>query len=194
MHHRGTEEDEGAQREEVSFFAPAKNKKNPPSVPPHPPLCLCGASLFSLFLLFLFSCQTKSAWHVTHLSDTDSTRLSYAVQDIVNEVGVQICLIEGQMTTHLEVHSQMIPPYLGNPEEALVKMHIEGKQVSGVARRHDGGQRLTLPLHLQESLVESLKAGKNVILHLEGFSTKLDARQFPQNYTTPWKPWINLLS
>jgi hypothetical protein len=40
-----TEEDEGAQREENSFVVLRKQKiKNPPSVPPHPPLCLCGES------------------------------------------------------------------------------------------------------------------------------------------------------
>jgi hypothetical protein len=42
IHHRGTEEDEGAQREERDFFSS--------SVPPHPPLCLCGESSLLLII------------------------------------------------------------------------------------------------------------------------------------------------
>lgn len=151
-----------------------------------------------LLLLSLASCQTTPSWQVSHIEAHDSARLSYAVRDIVNEIGVEICQVRGQVTTYLEVHSQTIPPYQGNPGEALVKMKIEEKVITGVAKRHEGGQRLTLPVQLQECLMESLKSGKNVTILLKGYSTKLDAHLFQEQYQTlsqkPRKPWINLLS
>jgi hypothetical protein len=135
-----------------------------------------------LAFIALASCQTNPVWQATHMPSQDGARLSYHVQDIVNEVGVQICRHKEQITTHLEVHSQSIPPYQDNPQAALVKLKVENQIFEAVARRHAGGQRLTLPLQLQESLIDNLRAGKTVTLLLEGYSTKLEGKHFLPHY------------
>jgi len=141
----------------------------------------------SLFLLlFLFSCQSSNSWEVSHIQtgnkSYNSARLSYPVHDIVNGVAVEMICAQGHVNTYLEVHSQTIPAYEGNPKEALVVMKIAGKSIKGIAYRHEGGQRLSLPLDLHELLITSLQNKQPVTIVLEGYYTKIDPEQFSEQY------------
>ena len=89
--------------------------------------------------------------------ESNSARLSYPVEDPVNGIGIEMIAAQGLVSTYLEVHSQKVPAYQGNPKEALVIMKIDGKTFQGIANRHEGGQRVSLPPQLHQLLIESLQ-------------------------------------
>jgi hypothetical protein len=112
----------------------------------------------------------------------NSARLSYPVQDKVNGIGIEMIYREGLVNTYLEVHSQTVPSYKGNAKEALVIMKIDGKTFQGIAHRHEGGQRLSLPSQLHLLLIDGLRMNQPVTILLEGFFTTLDPNEFAEQY------------
>lgn len=138
-------------------------------------------------LLFLLgSCEPQHAWNVAHLQAEkecyNSSRLSYRVHDMVNEVAVEMVCSLGQLNTYLVVYSQTIPPYKGNPKEAYVRMKTSQATIEGVGYRHDGGQRIALPSDLQQFLIDSLLQGEMTTLALDGYSANLTPDHFAQRY------------
>ena len=142
--------------------------------------------LYFFLLLCLCACQSNKSWEVSHVQagkeEYNSARLSYPVEDIVNGIGVEMICAQGLINTYLEVHAQHIPPYQGNAKEALVILKIEGKTFQGIAHRHEGGQRASLPPQLQQVLTESLQLGQPVTVLLEGYFTTLDPKEFLEQY------------
>ena len=153
------------------------------SVQPHLSLCLCGKFLL---LLFLFGCQSTNSWEVAHIQtgreNYNSARLVYPVRDIVNGIAVGMVCAQGQVNTYLEVHTQTIPPYQGNPKEALVVMKIAEQMTQRVACRHEGGQRLSLPSDLSTLMIESLQQNHPVTIILEGYATTIHPEDFSKRY------------
>ncbi len=139
-----------------------------------------------LFFLLLCGCESSSLWHVSHQKGSekkfDSARLSYPVRDRVNEVAVEMVYSKKSLRTYLEIHSQTIPPYQGNPQHALVKVKTPEHTCQGIAHRHQGGQRVTLPTDLQEVLVEALMKNSPVTIELMGYSTTLQPDNFALFY------------
>ena len=149
-----------------------------------------------LFLVVLGGCSASSEWQVSHQKGSqkgfNSSRLSYPVHDKVNGVGVEMVYVKNNLKTYLEVHSQTIPPYKNNSKEALVKMTTKDQIIHGIAHRHEGGQRVTLPADLQEILVDSLRNGFPVTLELIGYSTTLEPRDFALVYQEMQKAPVNI--
>ncbi len=147
-------------------------------------------------LVVLWGCSASSEWQVSHQKGSqkefNSARLSYPIRDKVNGVGVEMVYVKNNLKTYLEVHSQTIPPYKNNPKEALVKMTTGEKTIHGIAHRHEGGQRATLPADLQEILVDSLRKGSPVTVELIGYSTTLEPHDFALAYQEMQKAPINI--
>jgi hypothetical protein len=137
-------------------------------------------------LLFLSACESSKTWEVSHIQaghkESISSRLSYPIRDIVNGIAVEMICAQGRVNTYLEVHAQTIPPYQGNPKEALVIMKVKDKTFQGIAARHEGGQRISLPPQLHQLLIESLQLNEPVTVMLEGYFTTLDPKEFPEQY------------
>ncbi|HUD00839.1 MAG TPA: hypothetical protein VMR37_00770 [Rhabdochlamydiaceae bacterium] len=146
-------------------------------------------------LLILCACESNKSWEVSHVQsdkkDNHSSRLSYPVGDIVNGIGIEMICAQGLVNTYLEVHAQHIPPYQGNSKEALVILKIEGKTFQGIADRHEGGQRLSMPPQLHQLLIESLQLGRPVTILLEGYFTTLDPKEFSEQFRELQSPPIN---
>ena len=142
--------------------------------------------MFIFLLLFLWGCQSSSAWHVSHQKGSqkefDSSRLSYPVHDRVNGVAVEMIYAKKGLRTYLDVYSQMIPPHQGNGKEAFVKIKAAEQTYQGIAHRHQGGQRATLPAELQQIVVDHLLKGSPVTIELIGYSTTLLPHNFLLSY------------
>jgi hypothetical protein len=138
------------------------------------------------FLLLLCACESNKSWEVSHVQAGkkayNSSRLSYPVLDTVNGIGIEMICAQGLVNTYLEVHAQQVPPYQGNPKEALVILKIDGKTFQGIGHRHEGGQRVSLPPQLHQLLTESLLLRQSVTVLLEGFFTTLDPTTFPEQF------------
>ncbi|MBS0648761.1 MAG: hypothetical protein JSS10_06015 [Verrucomicrobia bacterium] len=153
-----------------------------------------------LLLLTLCACESSKSWEVSHVQagqkEYNSSRLSYPIRDIVNGIGVEMICTQGQVKTYLEVHAQTIPPYQGNPKEALVIMKVKDKTFQGIAHRHEGGQRVSLPPQLHQLLIESLQLNAPVTVMLEGYFATLDPKEFPEQFqelqTEPMKNPLQL--
>ncbi len=154
-----------------------------------------GRNFLPLFL-FLWGCSPSSEWQVSHQKGSqkefNSSRLSYPIRDKVNGIGVEMVYVKNNLRTYLEVHSQTIPPYKNNPKEALVRIKTDEKTIHGIAHRHEGGQRATLPADLQDILVDNLLKGSTVTLELIGYTTTLDPRDFALVYQEMQKAPINI--
>jgi hypothetical protein len=152
-------------------------------------------SKFFSFLL-LWGCAASPHWQVSHQKGSqtqfDSARLSYPTRDRVSGVAVEMIYARNKLRTYLEVHSQTIPPHLGNPKEAAVKLKTPHETICGIAHRHQGGQRLTLPAHLQEILIHHLMEGSAVTIQLAGYSTTLDPQDFALSYRKVQKAPLNI--
>ena len=112
----------------------------------------------------------------------NSARLSYPVQDAVNGIGIEMICAQGLINTYLQIHAQRIPAYQGNDKEALVILKIDGKTFQGIAHRHEGGQRVSLPPQLQQVLTESLQLNQPVTVLLEGYFTTIDPKEFSEQF------------
>jgi len=139
--------------------------------------------IFAVFLLFS-SCTGSDRWTVSHLGShkEGSSRLTYSSQDAVNGLDLEFLRVGTDLHTYLQVHSQSIPPLNGNPKEALVVFKFGDKELSGVAFRHEGGQRLMLPPAMQQQLINALKEEKQVTIRLQGYQAVIDAASFPQSF------------
>jgi hypothetical protein len=139
-----------------------------------------------LVVLLLWGCTSAPAWQISHQKGSqkefDSARLSYPVRDRVNGLAVEMIYAKKSFRTYLEVHSQMIPPYQGNPKDAFVKLKTSDKTLQGIAHRHQGGQRVTLTPELQKALVDTLLSGSPVTIELVGYSTTLQPEEFTLSY------------
>jgi len=141
------------------------------------------ASLFwrgTLVVLLLSSCSSSDSWAVSYLDGKgrSSSKLVYAARDIVNGVDLEFLRVGEELHTYLQVHSQMIPAFNGNAKEALVTFNINGTTHSGVAYRHEGGQRILLPEPLQNLLIEALKENKSVKIELQGYQATIEPGEF----------------
>lgn len=147
-------------------------------------------------LLFLWGCQSSPTWVVSHQEGAEkqfeSARLTYPVRDKVNEVAVEMIYAKESTRTYLSVLSHKIPPYQGNPKEARVTLKIADQTLQGVAYRHQGGQRASLPQELQEVLIQHLLAGTPVTVQLDGYSTILEPEQFALSYQEMQKMPLNI--
>ena len=146
----------------------------------------CGFASF-LTLGLMTGCQSSSPWIASHVqagnTTYNSSRLSYRLHDIVNEIGVEMICAQGLINTYLEVHTQQIPPYQGNLKEALVVMNTSDQTKHAVGYRHEGGQRISLSADLQEFLITSLQNNQTVTISLKGYATTLN----PHNFTTQFE-------
>ena len=147
-------------------------------------------------LFALISCTSSSPWQVSHLpgaeKEFDSARLTYPVRDKVNEVAVEMIYTKNQLRTYLVVHTLAVPPYQGDPQKALVTLKIPEQSFQEVAARHQGGQRISLPPHLQDILVETLASGHSATIELQGYSTQLSPNQFSTAYEKMKKNPLNI--
>ena len=141
---------------------------------------------YFIILILLGGCYSSPAWHVTHQpgsqKEFDSARLSYPIRDKVNEVAVEMIYTKNSLRTYLTVLSHTIPPYQGNEKEARVVIKTLSEQMTGVAHRHAGGQRVTLPESLQQTVIDLLIQGSAVTIELVGYSTTLKPNDFKSFY------------
>ena len=139
-----------------------------------------------IFLLLLCSCAQNDNWTVDHIQTGNeafsSSKLSFPTHDAVNGIDLEFLRVEGQLHTYLQVHSQAIPPYQGNPKEALVTLQMGETTFSGIAHRHEGGQRLLLSNPLQEYLLKALQDQTSVTIRLEGYKTVVATEQFLEHF------------
>jgi len=99
---------------------------------------------------------------------------------------------KNRLKTYLEVHSQSIPSYQGNEKEARVILRTKDGILHGIAHRHQGGQRATLPPELQESLIATLQKGESATIDLMGYSTTLEPHNFNKFYSELEKPPLKI--
>ena len=142
---------------------------------------------YCLFIVVILGgCYASPAWHVTHQTGSqkefDSARLSYPIRDKVNEVAVEMIYTKNSLRTYLAVLSHLIPPHQGNEKEARVVIRTPSEQITGVAHRHAGGQRVTLPESLQQTVIDHLLEGNPVTIELVGYSTTLKPTDFKTFY------------
>jgi len=139
-----------------------------------------------IFLFLLCSCTQNDNWAVNHIQTGNeafnSSKLSFPTHDAVNGIDLEFLCVQGKVHAYLQVHSQTIPPYQGNPKEAVVTLQMGETTFSGIAHRHEGGQRLLLSDSLQEHLLKALKENKSVTIRLEGYKTVVAAEQFSEHF------------
>ena len=139
-----------------------------------------------ILLLLLCSCAQNDNWTVSHIQTGNeafnSSKLEFPAHDTVNGIDLEFLCVQGKTHAYLQVHSQTIPAYQGNPKESIVSLQIGETTFSDTAHRHQGGQRLLLSDALQEHLLKALNENKSVIIRLEGYKTIVDAEQFSKHF------------
>lgn len=139
-----------------------------------------------IFLLLLCSCVQKDNWMVSHIKTGseafNSSKLSFPTQDAVNGIDLEFLCVEGKVHTYLQIHSQTIPAYRGNPKEALVTLQMGEETFSDVAHRHEGGQRLLLSDISQQHLLKALQDKTSVTIRLEGYKAIVASEQFLEHF------------
>jgi hypothetical protein len=135
-----------------------------------------------LLLLSFFSCAAKSQWEVSHIkggsAEFNSSRLAYHSEDRVNGIDLEFLKTKDSLNLYLHVHSRPIPCFQDSPKKAKVTVQAEDKSYTFSALRHEGGQRLLLPSSIQEIIIETLKNGMPVVIHLEGYDVSIEPACF----------------
>jgi len=139
------------------------------------------------FFFLLYGCQPSQEWQFSALKEEGreySKKFSYSPQGF-HGISVSITFYtnpqgEENAYTYLEVSQSNIPPYQSNPKEAKISMKVEEKIFQGIAFRHQGGQRLTLPSLFQELLLRSLKNNQPVTFLLEGYESTVEPYSFSE--------------
>jgi hypothetical protein len=139
-----------------------------------------------ILLFVLAGCAKTDNWAVDRIQagdkQFDSAKLSFPTQDIVNGVDLELLCIQGKIRSYLQVHSQTIPPYQGDPKAALVLLQVGDETFAGIAFRHEGGQRVRLSENLQDRIISALKENKSVTIRLEGYKTVVSSQEFGKHF------------
>lgn len=151
-----------------------------------------------ILLLLLCSCAASHTWQISHLQtgspDFDSSRIVCPSSNPVSGIDLELTRTDGQIFAHLHVHTETTLPYDENPKEALVRLSTPDHTFSGIAYRHEGGQRLLLPDALKDPLVQALTQGKDVTIELIGYRSLISAQGFAEAYASLQKtPFRNPL-
>ncbi len=140
-----------------------------------------------LALLLLCSCSQNRSWRVGHVdaghSAFNSSKLCYRSDDAANGIDVEFLKTQHTLHLYLNVHAHPVPPYEGNAKQALVVFLAGDKKFTYIAARHEGGQRLLVPLEAQEILIEALRANTSITIQLEGYTAQIDPASFSENFT-----------
>lgn len=139
-----------------------------------------------ILLFVLAGCAKTDNWAVDRIQagdkQFDSAKLSFPTQDIVNGVDLELLCIQGKIRSYLQVHSQTIPPYQGDPKAALVLLQVGDETFAGIAFRHEGGQRVRLSENLQDRIISALKENKSVTIRLEGYKAVVSSQEFGKHF------------
>lgn len=146
----------------------------------------------ALLLLSFLSCNQSDSWQISRIETGtpkfDSSKLTYHSPDRSNGIDLEMLHTHQSLHFYLQVHSQTIPAYQGNPKEALVNITIGETKHALVAPRHEGGQRLLLPDSAHDIIITALKANQPIKIELEGYSASIDPAQFSEYFNEMQHP------
>jgi hypothetical protein len=147
--------------------------------------------LLALFLLSACS-SPKNQWAVDHVQASSpefaSSKLTFRAKDRNAGVDLELLKIGSAEYLYLNVHTRSVPAYNHNAKAARVFVHANGERIEVIAYRHEGGQRLLLPEAVYPLILNSLKAGKNVAISLDGYTATIDATDFQKQYKSWQSP------
>lgn len=126
-------------------------------------------------LLFISACSPQKNWIYREVSsklpEFESSYLQLPPQNELTGIGVEILSCVTGTTAYLNVISRQIPPFQGNPAEAIVVFQIGDEKIPYKAHRMEGGQRLLLPHEATEKLIKVLSQDKTLKIYLDGYQT-----------------------
>lgn len=135
------------------------------------------------FLFLLSACTSTQHWKVSQHKTTPSVYWCFKPENAFNGVSVEIIEKQCDQVAYLGVLSREIPPYDADPTKAKVTLIIDTQNLSFLAHRMQGGQRLLLPLEATKQLISALAAKKKVVVALQGFVSEL-----PTDFIYPYQP------
>lgn len=143
-------------------------------------------------LLALCACSRSDHWAMDRIEtgdkDFDSSKLAYRSPDPLRGIDLEFIRTKEALRLFIAVHSQPVPASVENPKEAKVWLTVGEKREVFSAARHEGGQRLLLPDLLCDAIVSALKAGKTVTLSLQGYTSKIEPKEFSAHFKKLDKP------
>ena len=144
--------------------------------------------LFALsVLLHLCGCRSDNSWAFSRIDSQEtqfnSTKLTFASQDPIHGIDLELVSINQQLHLYLNVHSVPIPSLKTDPQYAAVRITI-GTQESQLfeALRREGGQRLLLPETAMHLIIDSLKNHIPVHIAIHGYQTSIEPTGFLKYY------------
>lgn len=95
-----------------------------------------------------------------------------------------------QLYTYVCVHSQSVPPWNGDPTKALISVKIGEETQTEIGYRHAGGQKVSVPLSLQTSMISALQKNQPVAIELQGYKTTIEPKKFASYFAKLYDPPI----
>ena len=140
-----------------------------------------------LIIFLLSSCSQKERWQDTsvniEVAGKSSKRLIYKVENPHSDVEIEFAKIDGLTTVFLNVHSGEIPPYEGDVKKAAIHIKTHDREVTLIADRLEGAQRLKLPPLASKHLIDALFSTDSITLSVAPhFKTSLDTSPFKAKY------------
>ena len=142
---------------------------------------------FLLLFFLLCGCSRDKQWNQSAIKTGGQSgnheRLVYEVKNPFREVEIELARIDQMTTVFLNVHESHIPPHDGNPKKAAIHLKTHTREITLIADRLEGGQRLKLPPLASKHLIEVLCTSEHVTLSIDPhFETNLDTLPFKEKY------------
>ena len=140
-----------------------------------------------LLLIFFCSCTSNKRWSETAIQtghdNYNSERLVYTVDNPFREVEIEVARIDELTTIFLNVHSGHIPALEGDSKKAAIHIKTHDREITLIADRLEGGQRLKLPPLASKHLIDALFSSNLVTLTIDPhYETSLDTTLFKAKY------------
>lgn len=141
--------------------------------------------IFVLFL-FLLSCSQPQFWRLSYVAsdcpEFNSTLLASTACNRFSSIEVQFLKGEFGLVCYLNVFTRQIPPLAEDPKQAIAVIEIDKELYPFKSVRMQGNQRVLLPPEAAQLLLQSIHENRQILVHLDGFVSKLEQGNFAKLY------------
>ncbi len=139
---------------------------------------------WTAFLLFLYSCAaaTQAKWEydevISHYPAVSSATLYFEPCNLFREMRLEICRTCSGLKTYLSIFSLSLPQEASNPHKTSITLACDGLELTFLADRLEGGQRLLLPKEAEEALIRWMLEDHIVTITCGRFQTEVPPKDF----------------
>ena len=138
-------------------------------------------------LALLCSCSRQNSWsHERIYSNYPQyayCKIAHYTPDLVHGIDLEFVQIKNQIKSYLAIHSTPLSSLASSPKKIKVDIEIDRRNTSYICDLLQGGQRILLPEHVTQLLIDTLLSKKKITISLPGYHSSIEASNFKKKFS-----------